>query len=64
MLDRLVTATQLRHPVVGALARRVRYTCFDAPLIADERARGQARVREELDRLSDDEVRAMLDLDR
>ncbi|TWF76000.1 acetyl/propionyl-CoA carboxylase alpha subunit [Pseudonocardia hierapolitana] len=54
MLDRLVTATQLRHPVVGSLARRVRYTLFDAPLIAAERAAGQAEVRAELDRLSDD----------
>ncbi|MHA6629565.1 ATP-binding protein [Pseudonocardia sichuanensis] len=54
VLDRLVTATQLRHPVVGSLARRVRYTLFDAPLIAAERAEGQAEVRAELDRLSDD----------
>ena len=53
-LDTLVTATQLRHPVVGGLARRVRYTCFDAPLIATERAAGQDQVRAELDRLSDD----------
>jgi acetyl/propionyl-CoA carboxylase alpha subunit/acetyl-CoA carboxylase carboxyltransferase component len=50
-LDHLVTATQLRHPVVGSLARRVRYTCFDAPLIAAERARGQQQVRERLDAL-------------
>ncbi|WP_214404581.1 carboxyl transferase domain-containing protein [Pseudonocardia lacus] len=64
MLDRLVTATQLRHPVIGTLARRVRYTCFDAPLIADERARGQARVREELDRLSDDPAERSVQIDR
>ncbi len=54
VLDQLVTATQLRHPVVGGLARRVRYTCFDAPLIDAERAAGQAAVRAELDRLSDE----------
>jgi len=54
VLDQLVTATQLRHPVVGGLARRVRYTCFEAPVIDDERARGQAQVRAELDRLSAD----------
>jgi acetyl/propionyl-CoA carboxylase alpha subunit/acetyl-CoA carboxylase carboxyltransferase component len=48
-LDQLVTATQLRHPVVGSLARRVRYACFDAPLIAAERAEGQAQVRAQLD---------------
>ncbi|MCW2716464.1 carboxyl transferase domain-containing protein [Pseudonocardia sp.] len=60
VLDRLVTATQLRHPVVGGLARRVRYTCFDAPLIDAERAAGQAEVRAELDRLSDEpSVRAL-----
>ncbi|WP_433279295.1 biotin carboxylase N-terminal domain-containing protein [Pseudonocardia xinjiangensis] len=53
-IDRLVRATQLRHPVVGGLARRVRYTVFDAPLIDAERAAGQNQVRAELDRLSDD----------
>lgn len=59
-LDRLVTATQLRHPVVGSLARRVRYSCFDAPLIAAERARGQELVRSRLDVLpaADDPARA------
>ncbi len=51
MLDQLVTATQLRHPVVGSLARRVRYSCFDAPLIAAERSRGQEQVRAQLDDL-------------
>ncbi len=54
VLDQLITATQLRHPVVGGLARRVRYTCFDAPLIAAERAARQDQVRVELDRLSAD----------
>jgi len=54
VLDQLVTATQLRHPVVGGLARRVRYTCFDAPLLDAERVAGQEAVRAELDRLSDE----------
>ncbi|SHL49929.1 Acetyl/propionyl-CoA carboxylase, alpha subunit [Pseudonocardia thermophila] len=54
VLDRLVTATQLRHPVVGGLARRARHVCFRAPLIAAERTRGQQEVREELERLSSD----------
>ncbi len=54
VLDLLVTATQLRHPVVGGLARRVRYTCFEAPLIDAERAAGQDAVRAELDRLNDE----------
>jgi acetyl/propionyl-CoA carboxylase alpha subunit/acetyl-CoA carboxylase carboxyltransferase component len=52
VLDHLVTATQLRHPVVGGLARRVRYRCFDEPLIAAARARGQQQVRAELDLLA------------
>ena len=54
VLDHLVSATQLRHPVIGDLARQVRYRCFDAPLIEDERRRVQQRVRAELDRLSAD----------
>ncbi|MDQ6839492.1 MAG: biotin/lipoyl-binding protein, partial [Actinomycetota bacterium] len=32
-LDRVILATQLRHPVVGALARSVRFRLFDEPLI-------------------------------
>ena len=52
-IDQLVRATQLRHPVVGGLARRVRYTCFDAPLIAAERERGRQLVRDELERLGE-----------
>ena len=59
VVDQLVSATQLRHPAVGDLARQVRYRCFDAPLIAAEQARAQQQVRAELDRLSPDpEARA------
>ena len=59
MIDQLVSATQLRHPAIGDLARQVRYRCFDAPLIAAERTQAQQRVRAELDRLSSDpETRA------
>jgi acetyl/propionyl-CoA carboxylase alpha subunit/acetyl-CoA carboxylase carboxyltransferase component len=54
VIDQLVSATQLRHPAVGDLARQVRYRCFDAPLIAAERIRAQQRVRAELDQLSAD----------
>ncbi len=54
VVDQLVSATQLRHPAVGDLARQVRYRCFDAPLIAAERAHAQQQVRAELDRLSSD----------
>ena len=58
-VDQLVSATQLRHPAVGDLARQVRYRCFDAPLIAAERTQAQQRVSAELDRLSPDpEARA------
>jgi acetyl/propionyl-CoA carboxylase alpha subunit/acetyl-CoA carboxylase carboxyltransferase component len=52
-LDHLVTATQVRHPVVGDLARRVRFRCFDEPEMAAARARGQEQVRAELDRLAE-----------
>ncbi len=59
VVDQLVSATQLRHPAVGDLARQVRYRCFDAPQIAAEQARAQQQVRAELDRLSPDpEARA------
>jgi acetyl/propionyl-CoA carboxylase alpha subunit/acetyl-CoA carboxylase carboxyltransferase component len=54
VIDQLVSATQLRHPGVGDLARQVRYRCFDEPLIAARRARGQQQVRAELDRLAED----------
>ena len=59
VVDQLVSATQLRYPAIGDLARQVRYRCFDAPLIVAEQARAQQQVRAELDRLSSDaEVRA------
>ena len=38
VLDRLVVATQLRFPVVGDLARSVRFRWFDQPLVDAERA--------------------------
>ena len=34
LLDRLILATQLRYPVVGDLARNVRFQVFDRPVIA------------------------------
>ncbi|WP_026181288.1 carboxyl transferase domain-containing protein [Demetria terragena] len=36
-LDQLVTATQLRFPIVGNLARSVRFRWFDQPLVDAER---------------------------
>jgi acetyl/propionyl-CoA carboxylase alpha subunit/acetyl-CoA carboxylase carboxyltransferase component len=51
-LDRLVAATQLRHPAIGELARSVRFACFDRPLIAAARERAYRRVRDQLARLA------------
>ncbi|MFN8110318.1 MAG: carboxyl transferase domain-containing protein [Thermoleophilia bacterium] len=50
-LDRLVVATQLRHPAVGELARGVRYAAFDLPLITAARARVWRGVRDRLTEL-------------
>jgi acetyl-CoA carboxylase carboxyltransferase component/biotin carboxyl carrier protein len=63
VLDHLVMATQLRHPTVGELARQVRYRCFDAPLIAEQRAAVQRRVREALDHLPTDPARRAAQID-
>ncbi len=48
VLDRLVLATQLRFPVVGDLARSVRFRWFDEPLVAAARAHVLEGVRDEL----------------
>ena len=47
-LDHLIRATQVRHPVVGDLARRARYRCFDQPRLDRERTETDNRVREHL----------------
>ena len=52
VIDRLVAATQLRYPVVGDLARSVRYRWFEQPLVEAERAVLLAGVREELEYLA------------
>ena len=52
VVDRLVVATQLRYPVVGDLARSVRYEVFERPLIEAARERVYRGVREQLDRLA------------
>ncbi len=54
MLDRLVLATQLRYPVVGDLARSVRFRWFDQPLDEQERASVLAGVRAEVAALEAD----------
>jgi acetyl/propionyl-CoA carboxylase alpha subunit/acetyl-CoA carboxylase carboxyltransferase component len=47
-LDRLIVAAQVRYPVVGELARSVRFRVFDRPMIEDARARVLAAAREQL----------------
>src|SRR6478735_6870703 len=47
-LDRLIVAAQLRHPVIGELARSVRFRVFDQPVIEAARERVLAAAREEL----------------
>jgi acetyl/propionyl-CoA carboxylase alpha subunit/acetyl-CoA carboxylase carboxyltransferase component len=48
VLDRLVAATQLRHPVLGELARSARFRWFDQPLVEAARASVLAGVGDEL----------------
>ena len=52
LLDRLIVATQRRFPVVGNLARSIRYRCFDQPLIEKARADALADARVHLDHLA------------
>jgi acetyl/propionyl-CoA carboxylase alpha subunit/acetyl-CoA carboxylase carboxyltransferase component len=47
-LDRLIVAAQLRHPVVGELARSVRFRVFDQPVIEEARERVLAAARQQL----------------
>ncbi len=47
-LDRLIVAAQLRYPVVGELARSVRFRVFDRPIIEAARARVLTSAREQL----------------
>jgi acetyl-CoA carboxylase carboxyltransferase component len=48
VLDRLIVATQLRFPVVGELARSVRFRWFDQPLVDAARADELAGVGDEV----------------
>ncbi|MDQ1709171.1 MAG: hypothetical protein QOG49_556, partial [Frankiaceae bacterium] len=48
VLDRLITATRLRYPAVGDLARSIRFRLFDQPLIEQARERVYAGIREHL----------------
>jgi len=48
VLERVVTATQVRNPLIGELARSVRYRYFDKPQSMAYRADVMASVREQL----------------
>ncbi len=52
LLERLGRVTQLRFPVVGDLARSVRFRWFDQPAVDAERSDVLAGVRDELSALS------------
>ncbi|MGR7027092.1 ATP-binding protein [Geodermatophilus sp. URMC 62] len=52
VLDRLIVATQLRHPALGDLARAVRYRYFEEPVVQQARQEvldRAARLLDELD---------------
>ncbi len=51
LLDRLVAATQLRFPIVGDLARSVRFRWFDQPLVDADRASVLGSVGDELEQI-------------
>jgi acetyl/propionyl-CoA carboxylase alpha subunit/acetyl-CoA carboxylase carboxyltransferase component len=48
VLDRLVAATQLRYPVVGDLARSVRFRWFEEPEVGQARADALERASQDL----------------
>ena len=54
VLDRLIHATQLRFPIIGDLARSVRFRWFDQPHVDAERAAVLTRAREEVAKLATD----------
>ena len=53
VLDRLIVATQLRFPLVGDLARSIRFQFFDQPVIQQAREQVYAGVREHLQHLDE-----------
>lgn len=52
LLDRLIVATQLRFPVIGDLARSVRFRWFDQPLVDADRATVLGGVAQEVTELA------------
>ncbi|HET7664967.1 MAG TPA: biotin/lipoyl-containing protein, partial [Mycobacterium sp.] len=53
VLDRLILATQVRYPVIGDIARNLRFRLFDEPQIRKARERIYDTVRESLQYLID-----------
>lgn len=53
VLDRLIVATQLRYPVIGDLARSIRFRLFNQPLLLQVREQVYATVREHLQYLDE-----------
>ena len=56
LLERLVRATQLRFPIIGDLARSIRFRWFDQPAVDEERSSVLAGVQGELRELSADDA--------
>ena len=53
VLDRLIVATQVRYPVVGDIARNLRFRLFDEPQIRNAREQIYESVRESVQYLAD-----------
>ena len=53
VLDRLIVATQVRYPVIGDIARNLRFRLFDEPAIRNAREHVYDGVREALQYLAD-----------
>ena len=53
VLDRLIVATQVRYPVIGDIARNLRFRLFDEPAIRNAREHIYDGVREALQYLAD-----------
>ena len=53
VIDRLVSATQLRYPTLGDLSRSIRFRLFEEPLIQQAREEAYRGIREHLDHLDE-----------
>ena len=53
VLERLIVATQVRYPVIGDIARNLRFRLFDEPQIRKAREQIYDSVREGLQYLAD-----------